>query len=206
MGLNVSPGFLQRVLEEVLATLCAEADISWVHVDDLMIVAPPQRIESLRDRLLQRLALAGFGVNQCKSQLTPVSRIEYLGLDIDLRKRYFQVAAAHLRTFALLFQLPIEKLRPKQQLSVRGFLTFIMAVAIRQYSPVKWPLISLMSFLRALYSITGFQGHTTTATSSPGGLRRCYVSYAGLYGYRFRPQFVYPMRDSRHIMSYWRCC
>ena len=90
MGLSLSPAFLQHVLEDVIRGPRKAAALSWVHVDDLLLVAEPHLIEGVTARVLEALSAAGFAVNTRKSQLAPVSHIAYLGLEISFIKRYFQ--------------------------------------------------------------------------------------------------------------------
>ena len=76
-----------------------QAALSWVHVDDFLIVAAPHIIETLRDILISRLNTAGFTINYKKSQLQPVCALNYLGLRLNLEKRYFTLDWKHISTF-----------------------------------------------------------------------------------------------------------
>lgn len=89
MGLATSPHALQKILEEILQPVWKEAPLSWIHVDDILIAAPPHRITDLRQQLITSLRRAGFVINITKSQIRPSPKITYLGLDLDFNKRIY---------------------------------------------------------------------------------------------------------------------
>ena len=55
MGLSPSPGFLQRVLLEIIQLLKEGADLVWAHVDDIITIAKPHSNHSLREKLIERI-------------------------------------------------------------------------------------------------------------------------------------------------------
>lgn len=157
MGLATSPFFLQKVLEEALAPIRQHAALSWVHVDDFVIIAAPHKICQLRDLLLDRLTTAGFTVNTTKSQLTPVYAIDYLGLRINLEKRYFTLDRKHLATFDKLSNMDLSNCTGRQQRSIRGFLSFVLSTTARQYAYINAPLPRLIALICGIQHLAGFK-------------------------------------------------
>lgn len=145
------------MLEEVLSPIRQQAALSWVHVDDFVIIAEPHRICQLRDQLLQRLTTASFTINTHKSQLTPVSAIDYLGLRINLEKRFYTLDRKHIATFLKLTKMDLSKLSGRQQKSVRGFLSFVLSTTARQYAYLNAPLPHLTALIQGIQHLAGFR-------------------------------------------------
>lgn len=156
MGFATSPFFLQRILEEILAPIRSQAVLSWVHVDDFLIIAQPQDIEQLRNTLMTRLQTAGFTINEEKSQLQPTTAIDYLGLRINMQRRYFALDKKHLNTFRKLVATDLSALSTRVQRSVRGFLSFVLSTTVRQYAFINAPLQDLVSLIKGIRDIAGF--------------------------------------------------
>lgn len=157
MGLATSPHFQQKVLEEALAPIRDQAALSWVHVDDFVILAEPHKIEQLRDTLLDRLQTVGFTVNKNKSQLTPVHAIDYLGLRINLEKRFFTLDRKHLSTFDKISRMDFSRCTGRQERSIRGFLSFVLSSTARQYAFLNAPLARLVALLLGIQRLAGFK-------------------------------------------------
>lgn len=107
--------------------------------------------------LLQRLTTAGFTINNQKSQLTPVTAIDYLGLRINFEKRYFTLDRKHITTFIKLANTDLTTLSGRQQRSVRGFLSFILSTTAHQYAFINAPLPHLTALLQGIQHLAGFQ-------------------------------------------------
>lgn len=120
------------------------------------VIAKPQDIEELRDTLISRLQTAGFTINMDKSQLQPASAIDYLGLRINLQRRYFTLDRKHLTTFRKLAATDLSQLSARMQRSVRGFLSFVLSSTVRQYAFINAPLPALVCLLQGVRDIAGF--------------------------------------------------
>jgi hypothetical protein len=149
MGLSVSPRCLQRALQELFAPLFTKMCVSWIHVDDLLLIAPLHTLLETLPALLALCHAVNLIVNVNKSQLEPTQKIDYLGLNIDLTKRTFQPALKHLRRVSELLDMtePLpEKLLPR----VFGFLSFVLSITIRLYVPLRFPFVEAAAIFRWL--------------------------------------------------------
>ena len=84
-GLSCSPYFFAKVLRPVLEYLRSIDLRVTVYVDDFLLCAPDAQIVDATDQLLHTIQDLGFRVNFDKSQLTPSSRIDYIGFTIIVK-------------------------------------------------------------------------------------------------------------------------
>lgn len=63
MGLSPSPALLQNTLLEALAAFKSVFDIFWVHVDDILLAAPEERLKQELPCVLRTLHDWGFALN-----------------------------------------------------------------------------------------------------------------------------------------------
>lgn len=142
MGLSSSPHALQRILEPLITQLRLSAPLFWVHVDDIIVAAPPHQIHDLKDRLLAQLTAVGFQISRQKSQLQPTATISYLGLDLDFRRRTYAISDNHVKTFCNLEPLlKSTQHTPRQLQKLRGFASYILSNSVRIYALVMAPSI-----------------------------------------------------------------
>lgn len=131
------------------------ATLLWVHVDDIILIAPPHEITDLCQQLCTAITNAGFVINETKSQLTPTSRIRYLGIDIDMTKRCFRPTQAHLSALRLLYHQRHRRFTPQQQKTVQGYLAFLLSLTVRQYATLR---LSIPLTLQLLWTTWHIQG------------------------------------------------
>ena len=140
--------------------------MTWVHVDDILIVAPPHRIASATAKIVAAIQEAGFKINERKSQLKPVQRLDYVGLNLDFTRRTYAVSDVHVRNLLALKPL-FETVQDDRTAAVlRGFATFILFNSVRQYAPLSFPLPVLFQVLWILAKRTRFKMPFLTPAAS----------------------------------------
>lgn len=82
-GLSCSPYFFNKCLRPLVTFLRGQGIKVVLYVDDCLIVAPKSCITDHRDFVLDTFQELGFVINFEKSQLEPVTKLEFLGYIID---------------------------------------------------------------------------------------------------------------------------
>lgn len=121
------------------------------HIDDIILIAPPHRIRKLLTELLQAIQAAGFIINTKKSQMEPVAEIDYLGIHINLHKRFFRPSETHLRALALLYRERFVRRTIAEIRTVKGFLAFLLSITLRQYALLRNREADTISLLYAIW-------------------------------------------------------
>lgn len=83
MGIKPATAVMTKVMRPLLAAWRADG-LRFIHcVDDLLLLASPDDIVVMRDRMLDDLTKAGFHINWKKSALVPGTLILFLGMLVD---------------------------------------------------------------------------------------------------------------------------
>lgn len=157
MGLSSSPSCLQFVLQEALAPLRRTVFLSWIHVDDLLVVDTPQRLSVIQPLLLSLLSSWNFSVNYKKSQLRPSPFVEYLGLSLNFCSREYAPSPCHIAAFFKLARSVHAGSPPKLLERFFGHAAFILSVSIRLYPFFPSCPASLTRLLAIVFKHTKFR-------------------------------------------------
>jgi hypothetical protein len=100
MGLSQSPAILQSIIRTIITSFQPKPKFSWVHLDDILIVSSPGWFHDHLQSFLNHLKQARLTINRDKSQLSPISKLTYCGLEINLLQ--LQVAPSKAKLERLL--------------------------------------------------------------------------------------------------------
>lgn len=121
-GLSTSPFAFTKLMKPVVHHLRSKGLISSIYLDDLLCIGPSQ--EKCQTNIRTTIALLsrlGFIINWEKSQLTPATRCEYLGLILDSRTFTLELPAKK----QLATKDMIKRFQPRTRCSIRSFASFI---------------------------------------------------------------------------------
>ena len=97
-GLSTAPREWQRLMRPVVVAMRDKGFLCWVYLDDFLVLAPTKELAAAgAAQLVDLLQDLGLTVNFCKSQLTPVQQIVYLGFLINLHDGMIQIPEGKLR-------------------------------------------------------------------------------------------------------------
>ena len=157
MGLSSSPSCLPFLLQEALAPLRRAVFISWIHVDDLLIVDTPQRLAVIKPLLLSLLSSWNFVINAKKSQLQPSPLVEYLGLSLNFSTRVYAPLPCHIAAFFQFSRSVQSNSPPKLLERYFGHAAFLLSISIRLYPFFPSCPTSLTRLLAIVYKHTRFR-------------------------------------------------
>lgn len=156
MGLATSPAALQHLLQEALAPLRSSVYVSWVHVDDLLFVDSPERLCVIASLVSALLAQWNFVVTTAKSQLTPCTVVNYLGLTLDFDSRSYKPLDAHVRAFFRIASSVSDSSPWARKEVYFGHAAFILASTLRLYPFFPYSVTRLTRFLHIVRAHTNF--------------------------------------------------
>lgn len=154
MGLTHSPSELQKLLLEIFAPCRDRLQLSWLHVDDFLLVGRPKQLRQALTRLLVRLRASNFIVNKDTSILKPVKKLDYLGMTLDFIQQRFGPTKQHRKmswTMLRATKVP-PRLHSKKDLHYRGFLAFTLSVSVSIFAILKMDWRHLRKYL--YYNLT----------------------------------------------------
>ena len=202
MGLATSPAARQHLVQEALAPLRSSVYVSWLHVDDLLFVDSPERLCAIASLVSALLAQWNFVGNTAKSQLTPCTVVNYLGLTLDFDSRSYKPLDAHVRAFFRIAS-SVSDSSPwaRKEVWPRRFHSGLHPSLVSLFSIFRDPSYPLPSHCPCSYEL-----YNAYARSPSPPLHRCFGRYPFLYRVYARFHRLYLRSTSTRFSDSQRTC
>ena len=117
----------------------------------------PDRLRAIAPLVLSLLSDWNFVVNESKSQLSPVSVVNYLGLTLNFATRAYRPLSVHVKSF-FQFAATVSDSSPVKA-KFFGYAAFLLSSTIRIYPFFPYSVVSLARLLHILWFRTRFIMH-----------------------------------------------
>lgn len=128
IGLSLSPGILQIIITRVVQNFHPAPQLSWIHVDDILIIASPKWFRKYLLKFCQYLEQFNITINYTKSNLFPAKTVNYCGTLLNIPEQSIELTTEKIAKTMVYLMILLNGPRGKVRSRILGYLNYIMPI------------------------------------------------------------------------------